>query len=106
MLNVMAGRSEKDERTWDIPFDPMPDFSLLQRYNLSGIAVGLPRNAFSSVDPAVTAAFEAAVKKFGTLGAQVIDDTNFESAEEFRKLDKATKTLSSPRNSSQTLVLT
>lgn len=92
ILNAIAGRSEDDPHTWNIPFDSIPDFSQsCDDGNLSGVTIGLPRNAFSDVAPAVMTAFENAVATFRGLEATVLDDTNFPSAEEFRKLDKATK---------------
>ncbi|KAJ5515970.1 glutamyl-tRNA amidotransferase subunit A [Penicillium freii] len=92
ILNTNAGRSEDDPYTWNIPFDPIPDFSqTCDDADLSEITIGLPRNSFSDVAAPVITAFENAVATFRGLGANVLDETNFPSVEEFRKLDKATK---------------
>ncbi|OQD62184.1 hypothetical protein PENPOL_c004G05322 [Penicillium polonicum] len=92
ILNTIAGRSQDDPYTWNIPFDPIPDFSQsCDDEDLSEITIGLPRNAFSDVAAPVITAFENAVVTLRGLGANVLDETNFPSVEEFRKLDKATK---------------
>ncbi|KAJ5956346.1 glutamyl-tRNA amidotransferase subunit A, partial [Penicillium viridicatum] len=92
ILNTIAGRSEDDPYTWNIPFDPIPDFSQsCDDADLSEIKISLPRDAFSDVAAPVITAFENAVVTFRGLGANVLDETNFPSVEEFRKLDKATK---------------
>ncbi|KAJ5113778.1 glutamyl-tRNA amidotransferase subunit A [Penicillium angulare] len=92
ILSAIAGKSEADPYTWNVPFDPMPDFSqCCDDSDLSGITIGIPRNSFSDIAPAVLAAFENAVVTLRGLGGRVLDDTNFPSAEEYRKLDKSTK---------------
>ena len=43
----MAGRSERDEKTWDIPLDRIPDYTTFCRgTDLSDVTIGLPRNSF------------------------------------------------------------
>jgi amidase len=92
VLNVVAGRSESDDLTWDIPFDPIPDFTAsCQSTDLSGVRIGVPRNTFLKVSPFVLAAFETALKTLGEAGADIVEDANFESADEWMKLDKSTR---------------
>ena len=93
MLNSMAGRSERDERTWNIPFDPIPDFtSFCKSTDLTGITVGVPRNAFPSDAPApITDAFESALRTLSSAGAKVVDSADYPATEEFKKLNQQVK---------------
>ncbi|KAK4141225.1 amidase [Dichotomopilus funicola] len=51
LVSTMAGRSERDEGTWDIPFQQIPDFTeFCNGTDLSGVTIGVPRNTFDS-DP-------------------------------------------------------
>lgn len=48
LLDNMVGRSDRDERTWNIPFNPIPDFTTsCQGKDLSEIAIGVSRNLFT-----------------------------------------------------------
>jgi amidase len=93
LLNQMVGRSERDERTWNIPVDPIPDFTqFCQGVDLSGLRLGIPRNAFADNMPAaIMDAFSMASRTFTSAGAAVIDDANFTAADEFRKLNQQVK---------------
>ena len=51
LVSTMAGRSERDEGTWNIPFQQIPDFTeFCKNTDLSGVTIGVPRNTFNS-DP-------------------------------------------------------
>lgn len=92
VLNAIAGRSESDDLTWNIPFDPVPDFTAAcQSTDLPGVRIGVPRNTFLKVPPFVLAAFETALKILSEAGAEIVEEANFESAEEWMKLDKQTR---------------
>lgn len=92
MLNTLAGRSEADDFTWNIPFDPIPDFTTsCQTIDIKGIKIGVPRNTFIEVASPILAAFEVALTTLATAGAEIIENTDFESVEEFLKQDKATQ---------------
>jgi amidase len=94
MLTDMAGRSELDERTWHIPFEQIPDFTLCCKgTDLSGITIGVPRNCFdgSSAPKPIMASFESALKVLGSAGANVVDNANFTAVEEFKKLNQQVK---------------
>jgi len=93
MLSHMAGRSDSDERTWHIPFEPIPDFTTCcKSTDLSGITIGVPRNCFSSDSPVpIMASFESALKTLSSAGATVVDNANFAAAEEFKKLNQQVK---------------
>ncbi|KAK3682879.1 glutamyl-tRNA amidotransferase subunit A [Podospora appendiculata] len=90
LFTNMAGRSERDEGTWNIPFDTIPDFSALcNGTDLSGITIGVPRNTFSADrDPTspVMISFEAALKILNSAGAKVVDSADFPKAEGYQKL--------------------
>jgi amidase len=89
MLSEMAGRSERDERTWDIPFIPIPDFTTFCKgTDLSGITIGVPRNTWYSESPApIHASFEAALQTLSSAGATVVDGADFPQVDEFKKLN-------------------
>jgi len=93
MLSMMAGRSDRDNRTWNIPFDTIPDFTTAcQETDLTGITIGVPRNAFSSDAPnPIMTSFEGSLEIFRSAGANVVDPANFSAAEEFKKLNQQVK---------------
>lgn len=93
MLSNMAGESEADPRTSDIPFDSIPDFSkFCKGTDLSGITIGIPRNSFQTNPPAtIMTSFEAAIDTLRLAGAKVIDNANFPAADEFRELNQQVK---------------
>jgi amidase len=89
----MAGRSDCDERTWDIPFEHMPDFTTFCKgKELSNITIGVPRNIFNadSTSP-IMVSFEAALETLRAAGASVIDNADFPEAEGFKKLNQQVK---------------
>ena len=58
LLAIIAGESEFDKRTWDIPF-PTQDFSACcSSTNLSGIRIDIPRNTFGDIAASVLRKFE------------------------------------------------
>lgn len=90
VLNVLAGCSELDPMTWNIPFDPMPDFTTFcNGTSLGGMTISIPRSAFSGdIAIPIMASFESVMEILRSAGANFIDNTDFEAAEEFRKLDR------------------
>ncbi|KAK4205914.1 amidase [Rhypophila decipiens] len=93
MLTSVAGRSDVDERTWDIPFEKMPDFTqFCKGAELAGISIGVPRNAFD-LDAAspIMKSFERALKTLEAAGETIVDNANFSGADEFRKLNQQVK---------------
>jgi amidase len=93
LLNSMAGRSERDERTWNIPLDPMPDFTkFCEEIDLTGLSIGVPRNTFS-LDPTspVMVSFDSALTVLAAAGAKIVDNANFLEADEFKKLNQQVK---------------
>ncbi|KAI1357761.1 amidase [Xylaria arbuscula] len=92
MLSHMAGRSDLDPGTWYIPFPKIPNYTNFCNTNLSGMRIGVPRNAFPSDAPApILASFNSAVETIQSAGATIIDNANFTAAEEFRKLNQRVK---------------
>ena len=89
----MAGRSDRDERTWNIPFDPIPDFTKFCRgTDLSGIRIGVPRNTWEDDSPVpIKDSFESALKTLSSAGANVVDNANFPKADAFKKLNNQVK---------------
>ena len=63
MLSSMAGRSDRDDRTWAIPMNLIPDFTTFcNGTNLDGITIGVPRNSFGNQVPtAIMVSFESAI---------------------------------------------
>lgn len=93
MLNSMAGRSERDERTWNIPLDPMLDFTKsCEGTDLTSLSIGVPRNIFY-LDPTspVMMSFESALTVLAAAGAKIVDNANFPEADEFKKLNQQVK---------------
>jgi amidase len=95
MLNFMAGRSEDDERTWDIPLDPIPDFTKFCKSgsdSLKGITIGVPRNTWDGTSPApIEESFDAALKMLSSAGAKIVDPADFPDVEGFKKLNNEVK---------------
>ncbi|RWA10549.1 hypothetical protein EKO27_g4556 [Xylaria grammica] len=92
MLSNIAGRSDLDPRTWNIPFQEIPDFTDFCNTNLTGMRIGVPRNAFPSDAPApILASFNRALETLQSAGATVVENANFTAADEFRKLNQQVK---------------
>ncbi|KAI1737184.1 putative amidase [Xylaria scruposa] len=92
MLSSMAGRSDLDDRTWNIPFEKIPDFTDFCDTDLAGIRIGIPRNAFPDDVPApIMTSFKYAQKILEMAGAKIVDNANFTAAKEFQKLNQQVK---------------
>jgi amidase len=93
LLSEMAGRSDRDEATWKIPFHPIPDFTTFCRGNdLSGITIGVPRNTWIGNSPAaIEASFESALETMRSAGANVVENADFPNVEDFKKLNMEVK---------------
>ncbi|KUJ22181.1 putative amidase [Mollisia scopiformis] len=93
LLSEMAGRSKRDERTWHIPFNPIPDFTTFCKgTDLSGITIGVPRNTWEGESPApIQASFESALQTLSSAGANVVEDSDFPQADDFKKLNEQVK---------------
>jgi len=85
LLSSMAGRSDRDDRTWNIPLDPVPDFTThCNITNLEGVRIGVPRNAFGNNVPApILASFQSALDTLASARAEIVDNADFPAAEEF-----------------------
>ncbi|KAJ8132150.1 hypothetical protein O1611_g1472 [Lasiodiplodia mahajangana] len=91
MLSNMAGRSDFDARTWNIPIQ-IPDFTEFCKTDLTGMTIGVPRNAFPSDAPApILTSFELALETLKSAGAKIVENANFTAADEFRQLNEQVK---------------
>ena len=93
LLSKMAGRSDRDERSWEIPFDAIPDFSTFCKgKDLNGITVGVPRNTWIGDSPApIEASFNSALETMRSAGAKVLENADFPKVEGFKKLNMEVK---------------
>ena len=94
MLSSFAGRSELDPMTWQIPLEPIPNFTAYCKdTDLKGITIGVPRNAFngSSCATAIMDSFESALRTLSSAGAKVVDNADFPATDEFKKLNQQVK---------------
>ena len=107
MLNTMAGRSNLDERTWHIPFEPISDFTTFCKgTDLSGIIIGVLQNWFDSNSPApIMSSFESSLKILSFAGAKVVDNANFTAVEESKKLNQQIKGIVRSSESNRDIVL-
>ena len=60
---VWPESSDRDDRTWAIPMNLIPDFTTFcNGTNLDGITIGVPRNSFGNQVPtAIMVSFESAI---------------------------------------------
>jgi aspartyl-tRNA(Asn)/glutamyl-tRNA(Gln) amidotransferase subunit A len=75
MMQVLAGHDPLDAGSADVP---IPDFAAALGGDLKGLRIGVPRNFFETdltCEPAVLAAFNAAMEVYRSLGATVSDIT-------------------------------
>ncbi|KAI0107461.1 putative amidase [Nemania sp. FL0031] len=82
ILQIIAGKDEKDEATADIPFDTIPDYvASCNASGLDGLRVAVPQSVYlqADSDPELGVAFRSAVKKIQSLGAIVIEDIEFKT---------------------------
>jgi amidase len=89
LVSTMAGRSERDEGTWNLPFQQIPNFTeFCKDTDLTDVTIGVPRNTFTA-DPGspIMISFEAALKTLASAGARVVDNADFPEAEGFKKLN-------------------
>jgi aspartyl-tRNA(Asn)/glutamyl-tRNA(Gln) amidotransferase subunit A len=71
LLGAIAGRDPHDSTSLD---EPVPDYTALLGRDLRGMKLGMPREYFiEGIDPQVDAAVRAAVRKFGELGAEIVE---------------------------------
>ena len=71
LLGVISGHDPYDSTS--VP-EPVPDYTAALDGNIKGLKLGLPREyMIDGLDPEVKAAMDAAVKKFTSLGAEIVD---------------------------------
>lgn len=88
ILQAIAGVDPYDNYTSAIPNGTVPDYIKSCKISgLSGVRLGVPRNAISlgsdNTTQPETEAFEQALKVLRAAGATIVDNTNFTAADEF-----------------------
>ncbi|KAI1126262.1 glutamyl-tRNA amidotransferase subunit A [Nemania abortiva] len=92
ILKVIAGKTNRDPRTDDIPFDVIPDYTKACRGgSLSGIRIGIPRHCIPELQSDEATAFENAVRTLESLEAEVFDDIQLSTAEELASCSERDK---------------
>ena len=70
-LSAMAGKSELDPLTDEIPFEKIPDYALsCATTNLKGIRIGVPTSLIGKLELEEAKGFEVAISVLETLGLQ------------------------------------
>ena len=87
ILAIIAGRSEFDKRTWDIPFSTQNLCASCSSTSLSGIRIGIPRDTFSGIPASVIRKFDEAIEILAGANADVIEEANFSSLSEWDTWD-------------------
>lgn len=101
ILSAISGRDPHDRLTDNIPFEDVPNYaSACSTTSLSGFRIGVPRNAFEEVPklqgelasalsalPAVTEAFDAALRRLELAGATILENANFSGIEKYLASD-------------------
>lgn len=85
ILAVIAGPDQWDKSTLGIPFKLLPDYmGATQSVNIAGFRIGIPRNGVQSKitwapvnETLIMAHFETAAEVLRSLGAEIVDYTNF-----------------------------
>jgi aspartyl-tRNA(Asn)/glutamyl-tRNA(Gln) amidotransferase subunit A len=71
ILNAIAGKDSLDSTSLD---EPVPDYTSLLGRDLRGIRLGMPKEYFiSGIDPQVDAAVRSAIRKYESLGAEIVE---------------------------------
>ena len=72
LLNVMAGRDERDSTSCDLA---VPDYTANLNQSLKGLRIGLPKEFFNAegLDSEVIACIDAALKQYEKLGAKLVE---------------------------------
>jgi aspartyl-tRNA(Asn)/glutamyl-tRNA(Gln) amidotransferase subunit A len=71
VLSVIAGRDPLDSTSADVP---VPDYAMTLTNDVGGKRLGVPRSFFGEgLDDEVRESVEAAIDKFRTLGAQIVE---------------------------------
>lgn len=94
ILTLIAGKSQVDPRTDDIPFEAIPDYEAsCKGTDLNGIRIGVPRNAFHDIGPVEDKAFTKALETLRLAGAHIVEDANLLAAEEYEALPDSDKSV-------------
>ncbi|KAK4197978.1 amidase signature domain-containing protein [Triangularia verruculosa] len=84
-LSAMAGKSEQDPLTNEIPFEKIPNYPLsCATSDLKGIKIGVPTSLVGRLEPEEARSFEVAVSVLEMLGATVIHNVALLAEERWR----------------------
>ncbi len=71
LLNVISGKDPQDSTSLA---EPVPDYTAKIGQDLTGVKIGMPREYFiDGVDPQVDGAVRAAIKRYESLGAEIVE---------------------------------
>jgi len=70
VLNVIAGRSERDATTPDVK---VPDYTKFLKTDLKGVKIGVPKEYFEGVEKETADAIKAGIEVLKKLGANVVE---------------------------------
>ncbi len=71
LLNVLAGRDERDSTSLNLP---VPDYTAGLERDLKGVRLGMPKEYFiPGTDPQVDKAVRAAIAHYESLGAEIVE---------------------------------
>jgi amidase len=74
MLTAMAGPDKDDKKTAECPFVVIPDYcKCADEANVSGMRIGVPRNAFGDVPDFILEPFNHAVSQLREAGVDVVE---------------------------------
>ncbi|MCJ1282130.1 hypothetical protein MMC26_001453 [Xylographa opegraphella] len=89
ILGIIAGKSDFDSRTQQIPFDKIPDYGALCRdTNLSGIRIGVPKEGIHDVLLSVMNRFDYGIHELEKAGAEILENVDFACLKEWADWDE------------------
>lgn len=94
ILTTIAGKSDRDPRTQDIPFDQIPDYAAVCRskkeeVDLTGLRIGIPRKSIGKIEPDEARAFDKAIEELRSAGAEIVDNIELLAARDWESYSSA-----------------
>ena len=92
ILTIIAGRSDFDNRTQQIPFDVIPDYAALcQATDITGIRIGVPKEGIHDMLFSVINRFDNAIHELEKAGAEMVENVDFACLKEWDDWDHVEK---------------